>query len=55
MTDNYTKIVQNNLNTLYTNLSKDLAKNLPGEQNNSYRFIPVDGFADVGEYNSKKN
>jgi len=32
MTDNYTKIVQNNLNQLYYNLSKDLAKNLPGEQ-----------------------
>ena len=38
MTDNYAKIVQNNLNTLYANLSKNLAKNLPGEQNND-RFI----------------
>ncbi len=32
MTDNYTKIVQDNLNKLYGNLPKDLAKNLPGEQ-----------------------
>ena len=32
MTDNYAKIVQDNLNTLYANLPKDLAKNLPGEQ-----------------------
>jgi hypothetical protein len=33
MTDNYAKIVRDNLNTLYETLSKDLAKNLPGEQN----------------------
>ncbi|MFH1976156.1 MAG: DUF3786 domain-containing protein [Pseudomonadota bacterium] len=33
MTDNYAKIVQDNLNKLYGNLPKDLAKNLPGEQN----------------------
>ncbi len=32
MTDNYAKIVQDNLNRLYGNLPKDLAKNLPGEQ-----------------------
>ncbi len=32
MTDNYAKIVQDNLNSLYNNLQKDLAKNLPGEQ-----------------------
>ena len=32
MTDNYAKIVQDNLNQLYGNLPKDLAKNLPGEQ-----------------------
>ncbi|MBU0973442.1 MAG: DUF3786 domain-containing protein [Proteobacteria bacterium] len=32
MTDNYAKIVQDNLNRLYANLPKDLAKNLPGEQ-----------------------
>jgi len=30
MTDNYTKIVQDNLNQLYGNLPEDLAKNLPG-------------------------
>lgn len=33
MTDNYAKIVQDNLNRLYSNLPKDLAENLPGEQN----------------------
>jgi len=38
MTDNYAKIVQNNLDALYSNLSKNLAKNLPGEQNDD-RFI----------------
>jgi hypothetical protein len=38
MTDNYSKIVQDNLNRLYDNLSKDLAKNLPGEQDGE-RFI----------------
>ena len=32
MTDNYAKIVQENLNKLYGNLLPDLAKNLPGEQ-----------------------
>lgn len=32
MTDNYAKIVQNNLNALYADLPKNLAKNLPGEQ-----------------------
>jgi hypothetical protein len=32
MTDNYAKIVQDNLNQLYNNLPKDLAKNLPGDQ-----------------------
>ncbi|MBU1183399.1 MAG: DUF3786 domain-containing protein [Proteobacteria bacterium] len=36
MTDNYAKIVQDNLNKLYGNLPKDLAKNLPGEQNGKY-------------------
>lgn len=30
MTDNYAKIVQNNLNQLYGNLSNDIAQNLPG-------------------------
>ena len=38
MTDNYAKIVQDNLNRLYGNLPKDLAKNLPGEQDRE-RFI----------------
>ena len=38
MTDNYAKIVQDNLNRLYDNLPKDLAKNLPGEQDGE-RFI----------------
>ncbi len=38
MTDNYTKIVQDNLNKLYGNLPKDLAKNLPGEQDGE-RFV----------------
>jgi hypothetical protein len=33
MTDNYAKIVQKNLHLLYTDLSKNLAKNLPGVQN----------------------
>ena len=38
MTDNYAKIVQDNLNRLYGNLPKELFKNLPGEQNGD-RFI----------------
>lgn len=38
MTDNYAKIVQDNLNRLYGNLPKDLARNLPGEQDGE-RFI----------------
>jgi len=32
MTDNYAKIVQDNLKRLYNNFPKDLAQNLPGEQ-----------------------
>ena len=32
MADNYTKIVQDNLNKLYADLPKDLAKNLLGEK-----------------------
>lgn len=32
MTDNYAKIVQDNLSRLYANLPEDLARNLPGEQ-----------------------
>ena len=32
MTDNYAKIVQDNLRHLYGDLPKDLARNLPGEQ-----------------------
>ena len=38
MTDNYAKIVQDNLNQLYGNLPQDLAKNLPGEQEGE-RFV----------------
>ena len=38
MTDNYTKIVQENLKKLYNELPKDLASNLPGEQDGD-RFI----------------
>jgi hypothetical protein len=38
MIDNYAKIVQDNLDLLYDNLSKDLANNLPGEQYGS-RFV----------------
>jgi hypothetical protein len=38
MTDNYAKIVQDNLSRLYSNLPKDLAKNLPGEQDEE-RFV----------------
>jgi len=43
MTDNYAKIVQNNLNRLYTNLPKDLAKNLPGEQVGNHFIIDAFG------------
>lgn len=38
MTDNYTKIVRDNLKHLYSNLPRYLAKNLPGEQDGE-RFI----------------
>ncbi len=38
MTDNYAKIVQDNLNQLFRNLPKDLAKNLPGNQEGE-RFV----------------
>lgn len=38
MTDNYANIVQDNLNQLYGNLPKDLAQDLPGEQEGE-RFI----------------
>jgi len=38
MKDNYAAIVQNNLNQLYGNLPKDLAKNLPGVQEGE-RFV----------------
>ena len=38
MTDNYAKIVRDNLNRLYSNLPKDLAKKLPAEQEGE-RFI----------------
>ncbi len=45
MTDNYGEIVQANLKTLYANLPKDLAKNLPGEQNGD-RFV-FDAFGET--------
>ncbi len=38
MTDNYTRLVQDNLNRLYSELPGDLAANLPGEQDGD-RFI----------------
>lgn len=38
MTDNYEKIVQDNLSKLYTNLPDDLSANLPGTQEGN-RFI----------------
>jgi hypothetical protein len=38
MMDNYTIIAQNNLNRLYDNLPRDLAKNLPGDQEGE-RFV----------------
>ena len=38
MADNYSRIVQDNLNRLYGNLPKDLAEKLPGEQDGE-RFI----------------
>jgi hypothetical protein len=38
MTDNYAEIVHDNLNRLYGNLPKDLAKNLPADQDGE-RFI----------------
>lgn len=38
MTDNYAKIVHDNLNKLYSNLPEDLTMNLPGEQEGN-RFI----------------
>ena len=38
MTDNYTKIVEDNLDKLYFNLSQNLSKNLPGKQEGE-RFV----------------
>jgi hypothetical protein len=38
MTDNYANIVRDNLYRLYNNLPKDLASNLPGEQDGN-RFV----------------
>ena len=38
MTDNYAKIVQDNLDKLYGNLPKDLEKNLPGNRDGK-RFV----------------
>jgi hypothetical protein len=45
MTDNYAKIVQDNLDRLYGDLPHDLAKNLPGEQDGE-RFI-FDAFGET--------
>ena len=45
MTDNYAKIVQDNLNRLFDNLPKDLANNLPGKQDGS-RFV-FDAFGET--------
>lgn len=44
MTDNYTKIVQDNLSRLYAELPDDLARNLPAEQDGQ-RFI-LDAFGE---------
>lgn len=45
MTDNYAKIVQDNLGRLYGNLPKGLAKNLPGKPEGE-RFI-FDAFGEI--------
>ncbi|MBC8442175.1 MAG: DUF3786 domain-containing protein [Deltaproteobacteria bacterium] len=45
MTDNYTKIVEYNLDKLYCNLPHDLSKNLPGRQEGE-RFI-FDAFGEI--------
>lgn len=45
MPDNYEKIVQDNLNQLYGSLPKDLAENLPGEQEGE-RFV-FDAFGET--------
>lgn len=47
MTDNYAKIVQDNLDRLYTDLPKDLADNLPGEKSGN-RFV-FEAFGDTCE------
>lgn len=47
MTDNYSKIVQNNLDRLFESLPDDLAANLPGEKNGSC-FV-FEAFGDVCE------
>ena len=43
MIDNYAKIVLNNLSQLYSNRPKDLAKNLPGEQEGERFFFDAFG------------
>jgi hypothetical protein len=52
MTDNYQKIVQDNLKKLYDPLPPDLTHRLAAVRN-ADRFMPIDGLADVGEYTSK--
>lgn len=47
MTDNYAKIVQDNLDRLYADLPKDLADNLPGEKSGN-RFV-FEAFGDTCE------
>lgn len=53
MTDNYAKIVQDNLKKLYDTLPRDLDQRLAATREGN-RFMPMDGLADVGEYTSKK-
>jgi hypothetical protein len=52
MADNYAKIVQDNLNRLYGNLPKHLAKNLPGEKDGE-RFV-FDAFGEKCVIEPKK-
>ncbi len=53
MSDNYAKIVQDNLKKLYSGLPRDLDQRLAAARDGD-RFMPMDGLADVGEYTSKK-
>ncbi|MDT8379192.1 MAG: hypothetical protein RQ739_09905 [Desulfotignum sp.] len=53
MTDNYGKIVQNNLKKLYDPVPPDLDQRIAAIRD-GHRFMPIDSLADVGEYTSKK-